>query len=307
MTKHTVYIPEPIGKAGLAILQAECRCPAWRLWSIVLTLCCLILDSSADGARRRRSRTYCSPNVPAARGNVINSDIKKSDAGKNKLQHPVAKEGNALAGDLPPVPKTETAEIVQPDYRKWESVKVGMSVAEVGKILGTPLEQSPFVNLKLLDDPTYRHRWSYGKIDSHSPAAPNVAYFVIHFTRGAVVEKTDPFETPLSKDGRPTIPKVVVPRDNEIFFHYPRFLDFRWLPSSGEYPMSYEVEVEHFMYVGDSKRIVQRCRQYDQLKTNIPHAASAFSSMGTGRWRVRAINRLGKSEWTPYYKFEFRQ
>ena len=37
----------------------------------------------------------------------------------------------------------------------------------------------------------------------------------------------------------------MTPDDGVKLRHYPRFLDFRWYPSSGEYPMSYTVEVEY--------------------------------------------------------------
>lgn len=60
-----------------------------------------------------------------------------------------------------------------------------------------------------------------------------------------MIQKGDPFGGDYSRDGRPTKPRLMLPKNQAIFDHYPRFIDFRWYLSSGVYPITYDIEVAH--------------------------------------------------------------
>ena len=159
-----------------------------------------------------------------------------------------------------------------------------------------------------------------------------------------MAEISDPWQGKFSPDGRPTIPELVEPAAGRTLAHFPRFLDFRWHPSSGVYPVAYEVcvqvldinqhESEHF------EDYVRKTLDFDREKwkaegmptTKMDEMAVSFArelrerqgvqltfqfcthdiylpltwvGANTGRWRVRATNKKGASEWTAWRYFNF--
>lgn len=115
-------------------------------------------------------------------------------------------------------------------------------------------------------------------------------------------------EARLSRDGRPTAPRLLTPYDNAVFTHTPSIVDFRWLPSCGEYPLEYVVEftasdVEIDAASGTATHVWLDDRP-SRRSTKLPHIALNPSSERC-RWRVRAKNRLGTSDWSKYREFQF--
>lgn len=188
-------------------------------------------------------------------------------------------------------------ESVQPDYSKWESVKVGMTEDEVKKILGNPIEDPNSFGL------------IYGRIKFDSPSMPDSFDFLVLINEGKVLQMGHPFGGDLSRDGKPTTPVLIYPRDRAKFDHFPRFVDLRWQPSSGKYPIEYAIEIQSGQYEvrKAEKNAVLVYHNADDLVSELPYAAFSFGGKNPGRWRVRAKNELGESEWSDWRLFAFEQ
>ncbi len=235
------------------------------------------LCSTSAHAQRRRFRSPCLP-----------TRTDRSPAGKD-----VSKKN---------------PEFIQPDYRKWEQVTIGMHQNDVLALLGNPLyrqDRDPRF-LDTLGDTTsetyseFCYYWNFGHLDFAQPAMPLGSFdfsLGIHYHTHTVRHIWQPFAGPLSEDGVPTIPGLFLPNDNSRWSHYPRFLDLRWKPSSGRYPIKYEIEIGSAQ--GDG--FVTLFRE----TAEVPHYPVSFVGMGEGRWRVRAENRVGRSKWSDYWYFRF--
>lgn len=184
-------------------------------------------------------------------------------------------------------------EFVQPDYRRWEAVQIGMPQEEVVALLGPPLK-----------DP-YRAdaNCAYGHLQMPMLPRKRTYVFLIGYDeKGKVFKKVDPFMGKLSLDGTPSKPEIIIPISGSVFSHYPRVLDCRWYPSSGEYPITYSFE-------SSSASPLEPDIFYNpvELDTQIPIPFIMFNFVGScpGRIRVKARNRLGESEWSNYCYFDF--
>lgn len=222
----------------------------------------------------------------------------------------------------PAVAKTGDS-FIQPDYDKWSQVKKGMTEAEVLDLLGKPLERKTEESViasmrkehKLTEAEAeeFFHRvadrygfvWLYGQIKYESPVIPYPYQFRLVFVQGQVALKGDPFNGRLSPDGKPTTPISILPSHGTLFKYSPRFVDMRWEPSSGEYPMEYQIEVsngQHDMVVGG--KVEFNYYVDSTLRTRLPHVSILFEST-EGRWKVKARNRLGESGWSAEHDFYF--
>lgn len=203
-------------------------------------------------------------------------------------------------------------------------LEVGMTESEVLELLGPPIKRvtkesviaSMGVDLsegfvpEFLRSPdiTLVFPWTYGRIKFDSPVMPGEYDFQVGFVKGKVDSIDDPFDGQLSPDGVPTTPVPIVPQDKTVFAHYPRFVDLRWTLSSGEYPMTYDVAIESAVDDIDVSHVELRPFKFDadeSLHTPIPYTTINYYGASTGRWRVRAKNRLGASAWSPYRYFQF--
>jgi hypothetical protein len=195
--------------------------------------------------------------------------------------------------------RSTVATALQPDYRKWQAVRVGMSRVEVTALLGEPLtgrEQRPYT----FRDPNYP---AYGFVSY--PALPHkwTMLFVLGFDKeDRVWWKSDPFGgTPLSRSSKPSKPRMITPQSGSAFEHYPRLLDVRWYPSSGVYPMAYELELGLSIPGSDEYHAQGDPRQYGQ-----PYALISFQGAQAGRVRVRGRNAIGVGTWSDYAEFAFK-
>lgn len=97
-------------------------------------------------------------------------------------------------------------------------------------------------------------------------------------------------------EGIPSKPKIILPDSNDILDGKPYYLDIRWIPSQGTYPIKYEVQIAKLIKGNWS---VRNRSTYDTM----------MSFIGGGknkrRLRVRAVNSKGASEWSKYRYFEF--
>jgi hypothetical protein len=208
----------------------------------------------------------------------------------------------------------DTGTFIQPAYDKWKQVKVGMTEDEVTELLGPPLLQ-PESDPEFDKDARVRgentgYPWLFGWLEFKHPSVPDAQRFDVYFQQRKVLLITDPFNRDLSADGKPTVPKLVVPVSEAILRHFPRYLDLRWLPPSGEYPMSFEVEVEIGQRSDDADTTDVRGKKYEfhsagAQRVYAPYAVFTFGGKNLGRWRVRASNKIGTSDWSDHRYFQF--
>ncbi|MCX7411142.1 MAG: outer membrane protein assembly factor BamE [Planctomycetales bacterium] len=193
---------------------------------------------------------------------------------------------------------TSKSEFVQPDYQKWAAVKVGMTRDEVVSLLGPPHNDKFRGGKPKRNDPYY----SYGYLQMPMVPHPRTYSFLVGFDQdGVVFTKMDPFDGRFSQDGTPTTPVLITPINHSVFNHYPRIIDLRWYPSSGEYPMTYSISLAH------CDRIESRWSPDHEIESElaIPFFMTEFGGAQQGRIRVKARNAFGESEWSEYRYFQF--
>lgn len=193
---------------------------------------------------------------------------------------------------------TPKPKFVQPKYDMWAAVQIGMSRDEVVALLGPPLDDKYRGGKARATDAYY----SYGYLQMPMLPHPRTYSFLIGFDdEGKVFTKMDPFNHRFSVDGSPTSPEIIIPTDRTVFSHYPRILDCRWYPSSGVYPMTYTFELGFGQRLGPEKFWDQ------EIETDlaIPFFMTDFMGAQPGRFRVKAKNKIGESDWSEYRYFSF--
>lgn len=234
--------------------------------------------------------------------------------------------------------------VVQPDLVRWHQLKPGMTEADVARLLGPPFRKNPRPEPSTRPGERRLYAWWYGEITFSSFTTRGSFDYTVVFHDGVVCEIHDPWNGHFSPDGKPTAPELIVPVSGQAFHHYPRFLDFRWQPSSGQYPIEYEVVVEILEvsqeesehYEAYIRRSVERNRAewtadgmtrkaMDELAIGLTRELRSTQGVqrtlrflthdlylpltwvgaNTGRWRVRAVNERGTSEWTAWRYFSF--
>jgi outer membrane protein assembly factor BamE (lipoprotein component of BamABCDE complex) len=184
-----------------------------------------------------------------------------------------------------------------PSLDKWNAVEKGMTTKEVIQLLGKPISK---IDPDGDYEPNHIYPWHYGYIAKASQIFPQDLQLTIEIEQGKVWGKSDWFgDVPISPDGLPTMPKLIYPYDGVKLDHYPRILDFRWFASSGDYPIRYEIEVNTLYSNGKWSE-----NQFTH-KSKFPHLSYTHGGSNKGKWRVRAVNKTGTSEWTEYRHFEF--
>lgn len=184
---------------------------------------------------------------------------------------------------------------IQPDYDKWLAVDIGMGFDEVVALLGKP--RSEHGNRRTPGKPYYL---CFGMIEIPYVPKPCPYRFTVGFDKHERLwMKSDPFGGELSRAGVPSKPRIITPIDGSVFQHFPRVLDVRWGPVSGNYPMTYEVEVAA-TNIENEYSIAASARE-------IPGPYFLFSHVGAGngRIRVRGCNAIGVGEWSDYVGFMF--
>lgn len=223
---------------------------------------------------------------------------------------------------------------IQPSYDAWEKVKVGMTLEEVRALLGEPIkdfkpkseaaalmeaiagetltdeQQAEDVKRNAEQGVIVAGLRQYGLIEFDAPAVPKVYQFGIVYADGKVFEKWSPVHgAALSRSDRPSTPRIRSP-EFATWVSRGEILDLRWDISTGAYPIQYEVETQSFL--GDEPPTwasIQDDVNYEPddeaQMVPIPHMAIS-ASYDIERWRVRAKNQFGESDWTPwrYYRVQ---
>jgi hypothetical protein len=224
-------------------------------------------------------------------------------------------------------------ELVTPDVSKWQCIKAGMPRDEVRKLLGPAIEEgggrkeaeeeflkqlsaagfSPTVAAALWKERSeaviYVESWRYGGLKFSAPIVPIDDGFYVHFDGEKVMSVFDPFDGRMSLDGRPTTPVLAIPYDHSTFNHLPFLVDVRWLPSCGEYPIEYLVELTYGDETYDDRTERIAVEWHDERprtqSVTIPYATVIPPGANPCRLRVKAKNRLGESAWSEYRHFQF--
>lgn len=117
-----------------------------------------------------------------------------------------------------------------------------MSKAEVEKTLCKPLSEPSLAEAK---ERGWSHEAIYGQLEFFSKEMDSsVSFTIIYSPEDLVDQIDDPFRGQRSLDGRPLSPALLTPSDGAIINYYPRRIDFRWNPSAGSYPLTYDVQIE---------------------------------------------------------------
>jgi len=189
---------------------------------------------------------------------------------------------------------------MQPDYIRWRAVAVGMTYEQVSDLLGE--SQRVMENSRKTGKPYYLF---YGSLRISSTPSRWFYRFVVGFDKDEKVwMKSDPFGGVLSDDGKPSKPQILIPLEGATFSHFPRILDVRWTPSSGDYPMKYEVEIA-FAAISGIREGGHICDTFVGVAG--PYLAMGIPGMGPYRVRVRGHNLKGAGAWSDDRHFEFLQ
>jgi hypothetical protein len=194
-----------------------------------------------------------------------------------------------------------TPQMQQPDRRAWAQLKLGLTADAVVALLGEPLQKSDPPSQPMAPGVTHTSWWQYGRLLFPGENMPGDYQFLVFLTNGTVSAIEDPSGGAASVDGAPSVPKLAVPADGAVFDHYPRFVDVRWMPSAGDYPMRYEVEAE------SRSGGTGVWHPMASMPVEQPYAVFGHVGANPGRWRVRAVNAVGASAWSDWRSFVFRR
>jgi len=199
--------------------------------------------------------------------------------------------------------KGEQPTVSQPDPGTWASIHEGSEWSEALRLLGPPT-----LSLPAEDDATCSW-YAFGQIKYNTKEMGTPSEFsLIVDAAGRVVGKSDPFDGDVSLDCRPHPPKLCVPADGQVITEYPGAIDFRWKPSPGMYPLFYDVQVQigtPTLFLGKSEPTVVWCDEWDNFTVEEPYLPLSMPGANPFRWRVRARNDRGTSEWTSWRRFDF--
>ena len=170
-----------------------------------------------------------------------------------------------------------------------------MSFAEVTSLLGNPPEDPRRRPPKQVENSCFHYGW----LDLPSVPHPRAYSFDLYFDSDArLLLIQNPFGDAVSDQGIPTKPILISPKNCSKFKHYPRIINLRWAPPAGDYPMQFEIQVDH----GDHDGNFFEDRPYDG-GDGLYHCFS-FVGAQPGRVRVRAVNERGIGPWSDYRYFE---
>jgi len=175
-------------------------------------------------------------------------------------------------------------QIQQPDYAAWQSITNGTPCSRVIELLGEP---------RSIHDGGIFKLWHYGTIHARSKTVPEDLQFTLFIAGDTALQRGDPFDGVLSSSGLPVPPQLVFPYNGMVLSHHPNYLDFRWRPSSGTYPIKYHIVVTPGVNV-----------KTDGIFYSFKPAMNVSGTQQFA-WRVRAINELGCSAWSEERTFTF--
>ena len=106
----------------------------------------------------------------------------------------------------------------------------------------------------------------------------------------------------------PDVPILISPPSLVVYTHAPRTTTLKWEESNGTKPIRYHVEVEYTWH--NTSSFTQWNEEHDYAwveETQDTELTFNFVGGQPGRWRVRAVNDYGESEWSEWRYFRYTQ
>lgn len=201
-------------------------------------------------------------------------------------------------------------------FDSWNQLSIGDDIDYVSKLLGKPSFR-PFG----FEDDTFYYvsRVGYRRLsmseflvlqksvnagvlamDDASMIGINFPIFRVDFEDHKITRMIDAFGGGKDQggdmatcitNGVPSVPELINVLGETAAF--PRYMDIRWMPSVGRYPVKYEVEISVYGYEENSSFI----RKYTRVTD---HSSLTQILPGRNRYevRVRATNEEGTSPWS---------
>ena len=113
--------------------------------------------------------------------------------------------------------------------------------------------------------------------------------------------------SPPTPSNVPGMPQLTSPTDKSIFTQYPRKTTLKWSTGSGEKPITYLLEMQ-YSWSGDYTAFGSwQEGDYQGIVIPVNTTIYSFDFVGAqpGRWRVKAINQYGVSEWSEWWYFRY--
>jgi len=113
---------------------------------------------------------------------------------------------------------------------------------------------------------------------------------------------------PFTPTRLPSVPMPSYPQNKSVFNNYPRTTTFYWSGSIGEGPITYTLEVQYSWCAGSDEfgSWAEGC--YAPLVFGgLTSTQYTFDFVGgqPGRWRVKASNSYGESDWSEWWYFRY--
>lgn len=103
---------------------------------------------------------------------------------------------------------------------------------------------------------------------------------------------------------RPKTPRQISPKNNSHFTHYPRKLTLRWRGVRGA--SSYDVEIDCLNCRQSGQWDSENGPAWKTASTKKTYYSFTFVGDNKGRWRIRAARGALKSNWSPWWYFDFK-
>jgi hypothetical protein len=114
---------------------------------------------------------------------------------------------------------------------------------------------------------------------------------------------------PTAAPKSPTLkpPVLINPPDQSVFGHVPRVIEYRWEPAAGT-PPDARYLFQHDFVSGDDERFGDWSRSEPPSQAHLTGKTTLngrFVGAQPGRWRVKATDTTGESEWSEWRHFRF--
>ncbi len=194
------------------------------------------------------------------------------------------------------------------DPAKWTQLKKGMTREEVAALLGEPFQRDVSPEPRFVPPNTVfmNESWDYGGVFYPGLEHRSTARFSVAFSQGKLASIDAP-SCAMAPDGAPDAPEIMYPKSSNDMRYLPHIVDLRWALPAGRHPMRFEVEVD-LLIVDPKIRPLAPHEIYPLSReiVGVPHFAVNVGGCRHARWRVRAINDLGESNWSEYGYFGFK-
>jgi hypothetical protein len=109
-------------------------------------------------------------------------------------------------------------------------------------------------------------------------------------------------------DNAPATPQLIAPEDESVFDHYPRSTTLEWSLVEGKQPIEFVLQ-RQYSWDGDYENFGSweegGFGRYSDLTQTENTYEFDFVGAQPGRWRVKAVNNHGDSDWSDWSYFRY--